>query len=77
MNLPVGQFFQVSHKKENKLNYYRRKGCIEKICKKLKVCAVKTIDYEEKEMIPLTKEKKKSYKKAREMSYMRTKVLCG
>ena len=45
-------------KKENKLNYYRGKACIEKLCKKLK----EIIDCEEKEMIPLTKEDKKSYK---------------
>ena len=50
-------------KKENKLNYYRRKDCIEKLCKKLKDYAMKIIIYEEKEMIPLTKEEKKSYKK--------------
>ena len=51
--------------KENKLNYYRRKDCIEKLCKKLKRRAMKIINYEEKEMIlpPLTKEENKSYKK--------------
>ena len=49
-------------KKENKFNYYRGKDCIEKLCKKLKQCAMKIINYEEKEMIPLTKEEKKSYK---------------
>ena len=49
-------------KKENKLNYYRGKDCIEKLCKKLKERAMKIINYEEKEMIPLTKEEKKSYK---------------
>ena len=48
-------------KKENKLNYYRGKDCIEKLCKKLKERAMKIINYEEKEMIPLTKEEKKSY----------------
>ena len=42
-------------KKENKLNYYREKDCIEKLCKKLKEIAMKISDYEEKEMIPLTK----------------------
>ena len=47
--------------KQNKLNYYRRKDCIEKLCKKLKECAIKIIKYEEKEMIPLTKEEKKFY----------------
>ena len=49
-------------KKENKLNYYRGKDCIEKLCKKLKERAMKIINYEEKEMIPLTKEENKSYK---------------
>ena len=33
--------------KENKLNYYRGKDCIEKLCKKLKERAVKIINYEE------------------------------
>ena len=44
-------------KKENKLNYYRGKDCIEKLCKKLRECAMKIINYEEKEMIPLRKKK--------------------
>ena len=35
-------------KKENKLNYYRGKDCIEKLCKKLKECAIKRISYEKK-----------------------------
>ena len=50
-------------KKENKLNYYRVKDCIEKLCKKLKKRAMKIIKYEKREMIPLTKEENKSYKK--------------
>ena len=49
-------------KKENKLNYYRGKDGIEKLCKKLKERAMKIINCEEKEMISLTYEKKKSYK---------------
>ena len=48
--------------KENKLNYYREKYCIEKLSKKLKKGAMKIISYEKKEMIPLTKEENKSYK---------------
>ena len=36
-------------KKENKLDYYRGKDCIEKLCKKLKEHAMKIINYEEKE----------------------------
>ena len=50
------------NEKENKLNYYRGKDCIEKLCKKLKERAMKIINYEEKEMIPLTYEENKSYK---------------
>ena len=49
-------------KKENKLNYYRGKDCIDKLCKKLKEHAMKIINYEKKEMIPLTYEENKSYK---------------
>ena len=48
------------NEKENKLNYYRGKYCIEKLCKKLKKPAMKIINCEEKEMIPLTKEENKS-----------------
>ena len=49
-------------KKENKLDYCSRKDCIEKFCKKLKERAMKIINYEQKEMIPLTYEENKSYK---------------
>ena len=49
--------------KENKLNYYRGKDCIEKLSKKLKERAMTIINYENKEMKPLTKEENKSYKK--------------
>ena len=48
------------NEKENKLNYYRGKDCFEKLCKMLKECAMKIINYEKKEMIPLTKEENKS-----------------
>ena len=39
-------------KQENKLNYYRGKDYLEKLCKKLKECVMKIINYEEKEMMP-------------------------
>ena len=48
-------------KKENKFNYYKGKDCIEKLCKKIKESANEIVNYEKKEMIPLTKEEKKSY----------------
>ena len=35
-------------KKENKLDYCRRKVCIEKLCKKLKRRSMKIINYEKK-----------------------------
>ena len=49
-------------KTEDKLDYYRGKDCIEKLCKTLKEHAMKIINYEEKEMIPLADEENKSYK---------------
>ena len=48
--------------KENKVDYYREKNYIKELCKKLKNRAMKIINYEEKEMIPLTYEENKSYK---------------
>ena len=36
------------NEKENKLNYYRGKDCIKKLCKKLKERAIKIINYEKK-----------------------------
>ena len=49
-------------KKENKLNYYRGKDCIGKLCKKLNKCAMKIFNCKEKEMIPLTYKENSSYK---------------
>ena len=46
---------------ENKLNYCRRRDCIEKLRKKLKDHAMKINNYKEKEIIPLTDEENKSY----------------
>ena len=64
MSLLVGQYLHDVHliKKENKLNCYRGKNCIGNLCKKLKESAMKIINYEKKEMIPLTYEENKSYK---------------
>ena len=66
MSLLIGQCLQNVHllkKKKKKLNYYRGKDCIKKLCKKLKEPAMKIINYEKKEMVPLTKEENKSYEK--------------
>ena len=43
--------------KNNKLDYYRGKGCLKKFCQHLKKQAKSIVDYEKKEMIELTQEK--------------------
>ena len=63
-------------KKENKLNNYRGKDCIGKLCKKLKERVMKIINYEENEMIPLTYEENKSHKE-QEACHMQRKFLYG
>ena len=45
-------------KSKNKLNYYRGKDCMKKFSKDLREHASKIIDYEKKNMIPLTTEEK-------------------
>ena len=63
-------------KTENKLDYYRRKDCIEKLCKKLKERTMKIIIYEEKEMILLTDEENK-YHEDQEACHICNEVLHG
>ena len=46
---------------KNKLDCYRGKDCIERFCKDLRDHAMKIINYEEKEMLPLTDKGTKSY----------------
>ena len=48
-------------KSKNKCNYYRGKECMKIFCKDLENQAKKIINYEKKEMIPLTDEEKESY----------------
>ena len=50
---------------KSKFDCYRYEDCMERFCKDLKEHATKIINYEEKkkEMIPLTDEENKSYKK--------------
>ena len=47
--------------KENKHRVCRGRDCIEKFCKDLKELATKRINYEEKDMIPLTDNENKFY----------------
>ena len=46
---------------KNKLDYYRGKSCMKKFCLDLRKHATKIINYEKKEMIPLTKEEKRAH----------------
>ena len=52
--------------KQNKYSFYRGRDCIEKFCKDLKELATKIINYEEKEMIPLTDNENKFYNEQEE-----------
>ena len=62
-------------KKEHKLNYYRGKDSIGILCKKLKEREMEIINYEEKEMIPLTEEENKSYQE-QEACYICEEKFC-
>ena len=48
---------------KNKLDYYRGKNCMKNLCLDLKEHATKIINYEKKEMIPLTKKEEKTHNK--------------
>ena len=48
---------------KNKFEYYRGKNYMEKFCKDLKEYGTKIINYEEKAMIPLTKEEEKIHRR--------------
>ena len=46
---------------KNKLDYYRGEDCMKKFCKDLREHATKIINYEEKDMIPLTKKEEENH----------------
>ena len=62
-------------KKENKLNYYRGKDCIEKLCKKFKESTTEIINREKKEMVPLTHEENNFYNE-QEICYICKEKFC-
>ena len=47
--------------KENKHNFYSGRDCIKRFCSDLKELGTKIINYEEKEMRPLTDNENRSY----------------
>ena len=62
-------------KSKNEQKYYRGKYCIKLFCEDLKDQAMKIIDYEKKEMIPLTDEEKESYEN-QEICHICKKEFC-
>ena len=50
-------------KTKNKLDYYRGDNCMKKFCKDIRKHATKIINYEKKDMIPLTKKEEKNRNK--------------
>ena len=62
-------------KSKNEGKYYRGKDCMKMFCKDLKEQAMKIINYEKKEMIPLTDKEKESYEN-QEICYVCEKDFC-
>ena len=62
-------------KSKNERKYYRGKDCMKMFCKDLKDQAMKIINYEKKEMIPLTDKEKESYEN-QEICYICEKEHC-
>ena len=61
--------------KENRHSFYRGKDCIKTFCKELKKICIKIVNYEQKEMIPLT-DKEKEYYEKQEKCYIYQKKFC-
>ena len=57
--------------KENKHNFYRGKDCIKRFYSDLKELATKIINYEEKEMIPLTDKEISIRKSKKNVTYIK------
>ena len=57
-----------------KLDYYKGKNCMKNFCLNLREHATKTINYEKKEMIPLTKEEKRAHRIRRRCYICKKKV---
>ena len=62
-------------KSKNERKYYRGKDCMKMFCKDLKEQAMKIINYEKKEVIPLTDKEKESYEN-QEICYICEKEFC-
>ena len=61
---------------KNRRYFYRGKDCMEKFCKDLKELRTEIINFEEKEMIPLTNKEIKSYEKQK-LFHIRKEKFCN
>ena len=59
---------------KTKLNYYRGKNYMKNFCLDLREYSTEIINYEKKEMIPLTKEKKKMHRRQKKILHMQKNV---
>ena len=59
---------------KNKLDYHRGGDCMKEFCKLLKKHTTKIINYEEKEMIPLTEKEEKTRNKQKNVKYAKKNV---
>ena len=57
--------------KENKHSFYRGKDCIKKFCKELKEICTKIVNYEQKELVPLTDKEKEYYEEQKNATYVK------
>ena len=62
-------------KSKNEQKYYRGEDCVKVFCENLEDQAMKIINYEKKEMIPLTDEEKESYEN-QEICHICEKEFC-
>ena len=61
--------------KQNKHSFYRGKDCIKRFCSKLKELGTKMVNYEQKEMTPLTDNENRYYEVQKECYICKKKVL--
>ena len=54
---------------QNEQTFYRAKDCIKRFCRKLKELCLRVVNYEQREMIPLTDNEIKYYED-KKMSHM-------
>ena len=62
-------------KSKSKLNYYRGEDCMTKFCKDLREHATKIINYEKKDMIPLTKKEEENYNNQKVCYYVKKNLI--